>query len=177
MQNKEQLRHCVIIYNNWIAENIDHPVKKALIYRPEALESIFNDLKELMRIISDTNSTIDTLSSKQLAYLKSAILYSLHTKKDDVAKRSKSTTNEDVLKTLADEVETILKLTEAEWFRKAESFKTPKLEQYLVEQSGLKKTSSGQNKPLFEFKPSYYGLSINIGIVLGKIRSFIKRYI
>ena len=178
MKHKEQLRHCVIIYNNWISKNIDHPVKKALIYRPEELESIFNDLKDLMTIIADANSTIDILSSKQLAYLKSAILYSLYTKKEDVKKRSKLTSNKEILKTLAQEVEEILKLTEVEWFRKSKTFETPRLEQYLVVQKhGLKNTTEtlGDNVPMFEFKPSYHGLSINLGVILSKIKSFFKR--
>ena len=178
MKHKEQLRHCVIIYNNWIAENIDHPVKKALIYRPEELETIFNDLKALMTVIADEKSTIDILSSKQRAYLKSAILYSLYTKKEDVKKRSELTTNKKILKTLEKEVEEIIILTEVEWFRKSKTFETPRLEQYLdVQKHNVKNTNktSANNKPMIEFKPSYHGLSVNLGVIFSKIKSLFKQ--
>ena len=134
MVNKEKLRHCVVIYNNWISENVDAPAQKALRVRPKELESIFRDLKDHMNSISSDQVIIDSLDDTYRSYLKSAILHALHTQKEDSKKRSQLTTNPEIKKQLTHKVEQILELTEGEWFERTDAFNTPKLEDFLAPQ-------------------------------------------
>ena len=178
MKNKDKLRHFVTIYNNWIADNIDRPVLKALRVRPEELEVIFRELKELMGIISNGESTIDSLDNKQRSYLKSSISYCLYSQREESERRSQLTTDPEIKKVLAQEVEQILEFTETEWFRNAEAFETPILEKFLIpmkESSNNKNSAISANEPIFEFKPNYHGLSLNLKVVWAKMKSIISK--
>ena len=178
MENKDHLRHCVIIYNNWISENVDTLVRKALKFRPEELETLFRELKELMNIIDNDQTNIDSLDSKYRSYLKSAIVYSLQTQKENSNRRSKLTDNREVKKKLAQEVDQILELTMADWFENTEAFETPKLEKFLIPQ---KKTdvqiinNTKDNESILEMKPNFYGIGVNLPAVWGKIKTWYEK--
>ncbi|MDL2124836.1 MAG: hypothetical protein LWX51_17585 [Deltaproteobacteria bacterium] len=187
MKNKEHLRRCVVIYNNWISENVDAPVRKALSFRPEELEALFKEIKELMSIIAADQTNIDSLDSKYRSYLKSAILHSLHIQKEEAKRRSQLTPNPEIKKQLERNVEQITELTVGDWFESTKAFDTPRLEEFLLPQqqstAHIRKElvddetaiSTHSNESMLEMKPNLYGIGVNLPAVWGKIKAWYKR--
>ena len=176
--NRHQLRLCVINYNNWISESVDTKVRKILGIRPEELETIFRDLQNLINIIANDQSNIDSLGNKNRSYLKSAILYSLEIQKEEFSRRSALTDNREVIKKLKQKVENIAELTVADWFEPTEAFKTPKLEYFLIPQKKNDTQSTNNtkgNESILDLKPGLFGISINLNRYWDKVKTWFKR--
>jgi hypothetical protein len=177
MKNRDQLRHCVIVYNNYISKNVDTPVRNALKFRPEEIETLFSELKELMTIIANDQNNIDSLDGKYRSYLKSAILYSLKIQKEEANRRSELTNNREIKKKLEQEVEQIAELTVVDWFENTEAFETPKLEKFLIPQkkNEARITNNSEDKEsILEMKPNFYGVGINLPAAWDKVKRWYK---
>ena len=178
MENRDQFRRCLINYNNWLVEGIDTPVRKALNFRPEELETLFRDLTELIDVIANDQNDIESLDSKNRSYLKSAILYSLETQTEESNRRSKLTDNKEVIQKLEQEVKQISDLTLADWFVSAVAFEAPKLEKFLIPQkSGDTNIAKNTNHsgPILDLKPNFYGLGIDLRAAWARIIAWFKK--
>lgn len=133
-ENKPRLVLCLIQYQNWVANNIDAPVKKALRIQPAELTKFFVEIKKFTEGIQsqDTKTPIGSVGPIKLSYLKAAILYTLHSKSLDKELKSKRTDNRELLERLEDEVQEISELTEGDWFDNTTAFRAPKLTDFLT---------------------------------------------
>ena len=182
MQDKELLRHCVVVYNNWISKNIDDPVRKALGNRPDKLATVFRELSELMKLISEDQTKIETFSGKYLAYLKTAILHTLDKEREETRRRSQLTPNQEVKEQLGRNVKKISDLTFDDWFEKTKAFITPKLDEFLLPQQSKElniereiRKNMSPDESMFELKPNIYGVGINLPAAWRRLKGWFKR--
>jgi len=182
MQDKELLRYCIEDYKNWISKNIDNPVREALGTRPEKLAAVFRELSELMNLIADDRTNIDTLNGKYLSYLKTAILHTLDNEREETKRRAQLTPNLEVKEQLELNVKKISRLTVDDWFERTKAFITPKLDEFLLPQQSKElriekeiKENMSSNESIFELKPNIYGLGINLPAVWHRVKGWFKR--
>ncbi len=128
-EERSVLRSYVINYHNWLARNVDAPVKHALGHQPQELVDIFTKLI-LLRNRLNTSTTVD-LEPEFLPLLKTAIIHSRRTEAFDIEKRSELTFNHDLRTKLEERLSLLSAVISQDWFINTQSSNSPRITDFL----------------------------------------------
>jgi len=133
---QEELRSAVISLNNWLAQNVDTPVKELLGMQPKQLIDIFSDLT-LLRSYLSTNPSKD-IESRLLPLLKKAIITKRQKQAFAVEERSGYTFNPDLREMLEKSLQPFSSVMDQDWFKETQIDGFPKITDFLSIQQAEK---------------------------------------
>lgn len=123
------LRLYVVNYNNWLSENVNQPVMRALGLQPQELGDIFRKLPQLIALLSTSSS--EEIGPDFLPLLKKAIIHARRSEAFDIEKRSGFTFNHDLRDRLDERLYLISIVMNQDWFKITEFSGSPRITDYL----------------------------------------------
>ena len=128
----DQLRHCLVEFNNWLSDSVDQPVRRVLGVRPRALTDVFADLKALMEKCQQRTTDGTVLLSTELSLAKRAIIHTRRVGAFRKEERERQTFNREVRELLDDQMRPIVESMKRVWFHEVDAYKSPKLSNFLT---------------------------------------------
>ncbi|MBU3980844.1 MAG: diguanylate cyclase [Proteobacteria bacterium] len=150
-QDSHYLSRYVGNYNNWLAKNVDDPVRTILSVRPKELVEIFEDIKLLRDDLSKTPS--DFIESRLFPLLKKAIIHTRRSEAYNIEQRSGFTFNHNLRIKLENELTPFNNLMSHDWFKNTKLPRFPKLTDFISIQHA--ETYLIENKKLSLYKRIY----------------------
>lgn len=147
-EEQSVLRSYVIKYHNWLSENVDQPVGRALGLRPQELGDTFEKLSQLRDHLS--TSSPEEIDSDFLPLLKKAIIHARRSEASDIEKRSGFTFNHDLRVRLDERLCLISTVMNQDWFKTTEFSGSPRITDYLSIQHAEKLLKQKRNLRLGE---------------------------
>ena len=128
-EEPSKLRYHVVLYYNWLSENVNQPIARALNLQPQELEDAFRKLTLLIDRLSQSPPA--EVESDLLPLLKKAIIHARRTQAFDVERRSVLTINHDIRIRLEEGLSLFSALMEQDWFKNTEFAGSAKITDFL----------------------------------------------
>lgn len=125
----EVLRLAVSHFQNWLIDNVWIPIKQETGLIPNELNEIIKELRKLQELFSPTHRQVTDL--RTLEILKRSILHKRREIAFDIEKKSRFTYHHELQTKLKDRLEPLSDIMEQSWFKETNTFKPPKIINYL----------------------------------------------
>lgn len=122
------LRSSVADFNNWLSNNVDRHVRRALGIQPQELVDTFNNLKQLMNNFSSSPFMVE---SSLLPFLKKAIIHARRAEAFNIENRSGLTFNHKLRVRLEEKLRLFSSIMSEDWFKNTKVFNCPKIIDFL----------------------------------------------
>lgn len=123
------LSSAIVNYYNWIAHDIDKPVRDILGLQPQELSDAFAKLTLLRQYLQ--SSSLDKITSEFLPTFKAAIIYARRSLAFDIERRSGFTFNKDIRTKLEEQLRPFENVIQRDWFKRTVSSTKPRITDFI----------------------------------------------